>query len=217
MSDYAYTLRATVRQDKGKGASRRLRREGLVPAIVYGGEEKPLSIAISQDALVRYGKFDSFYSQIICLQVEGQGDIEVIVRDVQRHLYKPLYQHLDFLRVVRGKELQATVSLHFINEDSSVGVKAGGLVEHHLNSVEIVCLPRDLPENIEVDMAEIALGDVIHLRSLKLPQGVRLAHDDGRADAVVAQIIHPNRGGAADSSEAENRNDSTAASSSNAE
>lgn len=193
MSNYAYTLSATVRQDNGKGASRRLRREGLVPAIVYGGEEKPLSIAISQDSLVRYGKFDSFYSQIICLQVEGQGDIEVIVRDVQRHLYKPLYQHLDFQRIVRGQELQATVSLHFINEESSVGVKAGGLVEHHLNSVDIICLPRNLPENIEVDMAEAALGDVIHLRDLKLPQGVRLVHDDERAEAVVAQIVHPNR------------------------
>ena len=94
---------------------------------------------------------------------------------------------------MRGQELQATVSLHFINEESSVGVKAGGLVEHHLNSVDIICLPRDLPENIEVDMAEAALGDVIHLRDLKLPQGVRLVHDDERAEAVVAQIVHPNR------------------------
>ena len=203
MSNYAYTLSAKVRQDNGKGASRRLRREGLVPAIIYGGEDKPLSIALSQDALVRYGKFDSFYSQIICLQVEGQGDVEVIVRDVQRHLYKPLYQHLDFQRVVRGQELQATVSLHFVNEESSVGVKAGGLVEHHLNSVDIICLPRDLPENITVDMAEVALGDVIHLRDLKLPQGVRLVHDDERADAVVAQIVHPNRAAAADDSDGE--------------
>ena len=198
MSNYAYTLSATVRQDNGKGASRRLRREGLVPAIVYGGEEKPLSIAISQDSLVRYGKFGSFYSQIICLQIKGQGDIEVIVRDVQRHLYKPLYQHLDFQRVVRGQELQATVSLHFINEESSVGVKAGGLIEHHLNSVDIICLPRNLPENIEVDMTEVALGDVIHLRNLKLPQGVRLVHDDERAEVVVAQIVHPNRTAADD-------------------
>ena len=193
-----YEIQASVREAQGTGASRRLRREGLVTAIVYGGEEKPQSIAISQDSLVRYGKFDSFYSQIICLQVEGQGDIEVIVRDVQRHLYKPLYQHLDFQRIVRGQELQATVSLHFINEESSVGVKAGGLVEHHLNSVDIICLPRDLPENIEVDMAEAALGDVIHLRDLKLPQGVRLVHDDERAEAVVAQIVHPNRAAADD-------------------
>ncbi len=196
MSEYAYTLSAIVRQDSGKGASRRLRRQGLVPAIVYGGEEAALAVAVKQDDLVKFGRFDSFYSQIINLQVEGKGDIEVIVRDVQRHLYKPLYQHMDFQRVVRGQELQATVSLHFTNEESSVGVKAGGIVEHHLNSVEIVCLPRNLPENIEVDMANVALGDVIHLRDLKLPQGVRLLHDDDRAEAVVAQIVHPQRGAA---------------------
>ena len=196
MSEYAYTLSAIVRQDSGKGASRRLRRQGLVPAIVYGGEEAALAVAVKQDDLVKFGRFESFYSQIINLQVEGKGDIEVIVRDVQRHLYKPLYQHMDFQRVVRGQELQATVSLHFTNEESSVGVKAGGIVEHHLNSVEIVCLPRNLPENIEVDMANVALGDVIHLRDLKLPQGVRLLHDDDRAEAVVAQIVHPQRGAA---------------------
>ena len=210
MSEYAYTLSAIVRQDSGKGASRRLRREGLVPAIVYGGEGAALPVAVKQDDLVKFGRFDSFYSQIICLKVEGQGDVEVIVRDVQRHLYKPLYQHMDFQRVVRGQELQATVSLHFTNEDTSVGVKAGGIVEHHLNSAEIVCLPRNLPEYIEVDMANVALGDVIHLRDLKLPQGVRLLHDDDRAEAVVAQITHPNRD-AVEESEAETGESDSAA------
>ena len=206
MSEYAYTLSAIVRQDSGKGASRRLRREGLVPAIVYGGEGAALPVAVKQDDLVKFGRFDSFYSQIICLKVEGQGDVEVIVRDVQRHLYKPLYQHMDFQRVVRGQELQATVSLHFINEETSVGAKAGGLIEHHLNSVEIVCRPRHLPESIEVNMAEVAIGDVIHLRDLKLPQGVRLLHDDDRAEAVVAQITHPR--GAAEEESAESEGDS---------
>ena len=211
MSEYAYTLSATVRQDSGKGASRRLRRQGLVPAIVYGGEEAALAVAVKQDDLVKFGRFDSFYSQIINLQVEGKGDIEVIVRDVQRHLYKPLYQHMDFQRVVRGQELQATVSLHFVNEEGSVGVKAGGLVEHHLNSVEIVCLPRNLPEYVEVDMTDVALGDVIHLRDLKLPQGVRLLHDDDRAEAVVAQIVHPQRGAAeSEESAAADEDESTA-------
>ena len=202
MSNYAYTLNAVVRHDNGKGASRRLRHQGLVPAIVYGGEGQPLSIALSQNDLVKLGRFDSFYSQVINLKVEGQADQEVIVRAVQRHLYKPLYQHMDFQRVVRGQELQATVSLHFINEDTSVGGKAGGLIEHHLNSVEIVCRPRHLPESIEVDMAEVAIGDVIHLRDLKLPEGVRLLHDDERADAVVAQITHP-RGAAEEAAESE--------------
>ena len=192
MSGYAYTLNATVRKDSGKGASRRLRHQGLVPAIVYGGEGEPLPITLVQNELVRWGRFDSFYSQVINLKVEGQPDQEVIVRAVQRHLYKPLYQHLDLQRVVKGQELQTTVVLHFINEDICAGVKQnGGIVEHLLNNVEIIAEPRNLPENIQVDMTDVAIGEAVRLRDLKLPKGVRLAHDDERADGVVAQVIYP--------------------------
>ncbi|MDO4435358.1 MAG: 50S ribosomal protein L25/general stress protein Ctc [Cardiobacteriaceae bacterium] len=194
--EYAYTLKATVRSDNGKGASRRLRHEGLVPAIVYGGkDQQPLSIALSQNELVRFGRFDNFYSQIIKLEVEGLEAQEVIVRDVQRHVFKPLYQHIDLQRVVRGQELHATVSLHFVNEGACKGVKeSGAIIEHHLHSVEVICRPRHLPEAIEVDMTDYVVGSVIHLRDLKLPEGVRLAHTDERADAVVAQVIYPQSG-----------------------
>ena len=178
MSGYCFTLNATVRKDSGKGASRRLRHQGLVPAIVYGGEGEPLPITLVQNELVRWGRFDSFYSQVINLKVEGQPDQEVIVRAVQR--------------VVKGQELLTTVVLHFINEDICAGVKQnGGIVEHLLNNVEIIAEPRNLPENIQVDMTDVAIGEAVRLRDLKLPKGVRLAHDDERADGVVAQVIYP--------------------------
>ena len=204
MSNYAYTLNAVVRHDNGKGASRRLRHQGLVPAIVYGGEGQPLSIALSQNDLVKLGRFDSFYSQVINLKVEGQADQEVIVRAVQRHLYKPLYQHIDLQRVVKGQELHTTVSLHFINEDICAGVKNnGGIVEHLLNNVEIIAEPRNLPSHIEVDMTAIAIGEAVRLRDLKLPKGVRLAHNDERADGVVAQVIYPQSGSEEEAAPAE--------------
>ncbi|MDO4776152.1 MAG: 50S ribosomal protein L25/general stress protein Ctc [Cardiobacteriaceae bacterium] len=192
--DYLYTLIAKRRDDQGKGASRRLRREGWVPAIVYGGNEEPLAISVKQDDLVKYGKIDSFYSQIINLQVEGMEDAEVLVRDVQRHLYKPLYQHMDFQRIVRGQEIHATVTLHFINEDTAPGVKAGGMINHHINSLDIVCRPRHLPEYIEVDMGQAEVGDVIHIGDIKLPEGVRLAGDVETIEKeAAAQIIMPKR------------------------
>lgn len=192
--DYLYTLNAKRRDDQGKGASRRLRREGLVPAIVYGGNEEPLAIAVKQDDLVRYGKMDSFYSQIINLKVEGMEDAEVLVRDVQRHLYKPLYQHMDFQRIVRGQEIHATVTLHYTNEDTAPGVKAGGMVTHYINSLDIICRPRHLPEYIEVDMGKAEIGDIIQIGDIVLPEGVRLAGDVEHLEKEpAAQIIMPKR------------------------
>lgn len=208
--DYLYTLTAKRRDDQGKGASRRLRREGLVPAIVYGGNSEPLAIAVKQDDLVKFGKNDSFYSQIINLQVEGMEDAEVLVRDVQRHLYKPLYQHMDFQRIVRGQEIHATVTLHFINEETSVGVKAGGMVTHHINSLEIICRPRHLPEYIEVDMANVEVGGIVHVGDIVLPEGVRLAGDvEHIAKEPAAQIIVSKRGVDIDSEDAGESADSS--------
>lgn len=196
--DYLYTLHVKRRDDQGKGASRRLRREGWVPAIVYGGNEAPLAISVKQDDLVRYGKVDSFYSQIINLKIDGMDDMEVLLRDVQRHLYKPLYQHIDFQRIVRGQEISATVTLHFINEETAPGVKAGGMVTHYINSLHITCRPRHLPEYIEVDLGKAAIGDIIHISDIALPEGVRLASEwteELAASTPVAQIIVSKRSG----------------------
>ena len=208
--DYLYTLDAKRRDDQGKGASRRLRREGWVPAIVYGGNAEPLAIAVSQNDLIKFGKNDSFYSQIINLKVEGMEDTEVLIRDVQRHLYKPLYQHIDFQRIVRGQEIHATVTLHYVNEETSPGVKAGGMVTHHINSLDIVCRPRHLPEYIEVDMGAAAVGDIIHIGDIKLPEGVRLAGDAEHLEKEpAAQIIMPKRAVDIDSEEGEAASEAT--------
>lgn len=190
--EYRYTLNGKLRQDKGKGASRRLRREGWVPAVVYGGEGESISIAIKQDELAKNAKFDSFYSQIINLKIEGKEDTEVLVRDVQRHVFKPLFQHFDFQRIVRGQDIYSTVSLHFINEDEAPGVKEeNGVITHFYTSVEIVCQPRHLPEYIEVDMGSLSIGDSVYLSDLKLPEGVSLQQDENLDSTLVASIGHP--------------------------
>ena len=190
--EYRYELVGKLRQDNGKGASRRLRREGWVPAIVYGGEGEPLSIAIKQDELVKNARFDSFYSQIINLKIEGQEDLEVIIRDVQHHLYKPLFMHFDFQRIVRGQDMNATASLHFINEETCPGVKdEGGIISHYITSVDIICRPRNLPEYIEVDMGAAEMGTVIHLSDLVMPEGVRLAQEEELEETAVAQVVYP--------------------------
>lgn len=197
--EYRYTLHAVARNDQGKGASRRLRREGLVPAIVYGGNEAPATIAIKQDELIKNAKNESFFSQIINLKVEGQEDSEVLVRDVQHHLFKPLFQHFDFQRIVRGQEITATVSLHFINEETAPGVKTdGGIVEHYETSLEIQCRPSKLPEFIVVDMGNVEMNEVVHLGNLELPEGVHLTGEYAEEDAdlsefPIAKIVHPQR------------------------
>lgn len=191
--EYRYTLHGVKRQDNGKGASRRLRREGYVPAIVYGGDEAPLSIAIRQSELLKHAKYDSFFSQIINLKIEGEEDREILVRDVQHHAYKPLFQHFDFQRVVRGQEIHATVALHFENEENAVGVKAGGILSRLLTNLDIICRPRHLPEAITVDVQALEIGDSLTLADLKLPEGVRLAGDTSEEalSHVVVQVVPP--------------------------
>lgn len=192
--EYRYTLHALVRKDEGKGASRRLRREGYVPAIVYGGNAEPKSIAIKQDELQKNAKHESFFSQIINLKIEGEEDQEVLVRDVQHHVYKPLFQHFDFQRVVRGQELHANVALHFINDEKIPGVVAGGVLSRVLTSLDITCRPRHLPEFIEVDVGNLGLGESITAKDLKLPEGVRVSgerSEEELAQIVIASIVRP--------------------------
>lgn len=195
--EYRYTVNAITRNAHGKGASRRLRREGWVPAIVYGGESEPQSIAIKQDELIKNAKNDSFFSQIINLKVEGQEDSEVLVRDVQHHLYKPLFQHFDFQRIVRGQEISATVSLRFINEETCPGVKNdSGIISHYQTSVDIICRPSKLPEYITIDMGAAEMGTIVHMGNIELPEGVRLSGewtDAELAETAIAQVIHPQR------------------------
>jgi len=182
-----YELIAESRSDTGKGASRRLRRTGMVPGIVYGAHKDPEMIAVGHNALLRHLEHEAFYSHVLTLKV---GDVEskVVLKDLQRHPAKPFVMHADFQRVSADEKLRMTVPLHFINEGSSLGVKAGGQVSHNLTEVEVACLPKDLPEFIAVDMAEMDVGDILHLSELPLPEGVALAHAPDPDVPVV--IIH---------------------------
>ena len=171
-----FTLQATGREDTGKGASRRLRRlAGEVPAIVYGGKKDPAMLTLLHKDVVKALENEAFYSHIVSLDIDGKSE-DVILKDVQRHPAKQVVLHLDFLRVNKTTKLQTKVPLHFINEDSSIGVKTGGgTLTHNMTEVEITCLPGALPEYIEVDMAEVAAGVSIHLSDLIIPEGVAIA------------------------------------------
>ncbi|WP_193907327.1 50S ribosomal protein L25/general stress protein Ctc [Cellvibrio polysaccharolyticus] len=192
-----FVLNAAARNDLGKGASRRLRREqGLVPAVIYGGEADPVSVSIAHKDLLKQLENEAFFSHIINLVVDGKSQ-NVILKDLQRHPAKPLVLHADFLRVSKSTKLHTNVPLHFVNEATSKGVKQqGGKVIHNLTQLEILCLPADLPEFIEVDLAEVEVGQIVHISDLKLPKGVTsvaLSHGADH-DLAIATIQKPKGG-----------------------
>ena len=168
-----FILQAKGREDTGKGASRRLRRlAGEVPAIVYGGKKNPTKIALTHKDVAKALENEAFFSSIISLDIEGASE-DVIIKDIQRHPAKKIVLHMDFFRVSKTTVLQTKVPLHFINEDTCPGVKlGGGIVAHTMTDIEIQCLPKNLPEFIEVDMAEVDLGDIVHISDIVLPEGV---------------------------------------------
>ena len=170
----SFEVNAKTRTDLGKGASRRLRHDGLVPAVVYGNEIDPASIALDHNTLILQLDNEAFYSHILQLTVDGGKSEQVILKDLQRHPAKPFIMHADFQRVNENVELKTHVALHFIGASDAPGVKAGGQVSHNISDVEISCLPGNLPEFIEVDISAMDIGDVIHLAELKLPEGVSL-------------------------------------------
>jgi large subunit ribosomal protein L25 len=198
MSQEDFKLDATARNDLGKGASRRLRRlAGEVPAIVYGGNVAPLNVSVSHNELIKHLEHEAFYSHIINLNVDGVVQ-DVILKDLQRHPAKPVVLHADFLRIDRNTRLTTHVPLHFINEATSKGVKIqGGKVVHNLTQINVSCLPHNLPEFIEVDLASAEVGTIIHLSDLKLPSGVTSVDLAQGADhnLAVATIVKP-KGGA---------------------
>ena len=170
-----FTLRAIARDDLGKGASRRLRRNAdMVPAIIYGGSKAPQSISLEARELKKALENEAFFSHIIKVDVDGKNQ-DVLLKALQRHPAKGHVMHADLLRVIAGHEVTVLVPLHFINEKTSPGVKqGGGIVSHTMTEVEVHCLPKDLPEFIEVDMGAVELNGIVHLTDLKLPKGVSL-------------------------------------------
>jgi large subunit ribosomal protein L25 len=184
-----FALNAEVRSDLGKGASRRLRRNvAMVPAVIYGGDKAPQSISLLAKELAKLLENEAAFSHVLSLNVAGAAE-SVVIKALQRHPAKGYVMHADFVRVVAGQKLSAHVPLHFINEATSVGVKQqGGEVSHTISEVEVSCQPQDLPEFIEVDLANVEVGQIVHLSDLKLPKGIELVALAHGNDLAVANI-----------------------------
>lgn len=213
MSD-AFELEAEARDLVGKGSSRRLRRlENKVPAIVYGGDSDPVKISLEHDDLWHHLENEAFFSHIISLKIDGAAE-DVLLKDLQRHPAKNRVMHADFLRVNKNEAIVVNVPLHFINEDSCVGVKMqGGRISHQASDIEVRCLPGDLPEYIEVDMSEVETGQVLHLSDVKLPEGVEsvaLGHGPEH-DLAIANVAAPKGGSDDDEADAGDAADDSAA------
>ncbi len=183
-------IKADKRSVQGTGASRRLRRESKVPGILYGAGKDALPIELDHKDLWFKLKMEAFHASILDMQVAGEKS-QVLLRDYQMHPFKPLILHADFQRVDANKKIHMKVPLHFVNAEISPGVKiAGGLVQHVMNDLEVSCLPKDLPEFIEIDLANLQAGHSLHLSGVKLPPGVEPLVPKGE-DPTVATIVIP--------------------------
>lgn len=188
MSAIKFELDATVREDTGRGASRRLRQTDKIPAIVYGAGEDAVALILDHGKTMHALANEAFYSHILTLNV-GKKSEKVILKAMQRHPAKPRITHIDFLRVRADQKLNMHVPLHFEGEDAAPGLKAGGVFSHQMSDVEVSCLPADLPEFIKVDVSGMQLDDVIHLSQLALPKGVELIAFAQGAEGRDAQVI----------------------------
>ena len=200
MSDQ-FELTAELREDKGKGASRRLRRlADQVPAIIYGGKEDPKPLTLVRKDFEKALENEAFFSHVLSINVGGTTE-KAILKDLQRHPAKDVVMHADFLRVDDKVAIKVHVPIHFVNEDTCYGVKMeGGMVQHQVTDIEVSCLPADIPEYIEVDMAEVKSGEIVHLTDITLPEGVTsvaLALGDDH-DLAVASVVPPKGGSDAD-------------------
>lgn len=186
----SFELNAETRTAHGRAQNRRLRREGRVPTILYGGAGEPVMLSVDRDDLNHHLDNEAFYSHIIKVNIKDGGTEEVVLRDLQRHPARPFVQHMDLLRVVAGEALRMHIPLRFEGQEKAPGVvDEGGVFQHNMNDVEIECLPRDLPEYLEVDCSQMALHDAIHLTELKVPEGVQiveLMHEEDFDRAVVS-------------------------------
>lgn len=181
-------INANKRDAQGTGASRRLRRAGRVPGIVYGGGKDAQAIDIDHKTLWFSMMNEAFHSSVLTLDLEGAKE-SVLLRDYQMHPYKPLILHADFQRVDATHKIHVKVPLHFVNAEKSPGIKAsGGVVSHVFTEVEVSCLPSALPEFIEVDLMDLAAGHAIHMSHLKLPAGVEIINLHGEDPTVVTLL-----------------------------
>lgn len=186
-----FEVNAEPRSLQGKGASRRLRRSGKTPGIIYGGENEPQSIELDHNDLYHKLKLEAFHASILTLKV-GNSKEQVLLRDIQMHPFKQLVLHVDFQRIDPKKKIHMKVPLHFINAEIAPGVKtSGGIVSHVLTEVDVSCLPKDLPEFITIDLIDLAAGHTLHLSDIKLPDNVEITALAKGDDQAVAAITIP--------------------------
>jgi large subunit ribosomal protein L25 len=194
-------IKATKREGKGTGASRRLRRAGNVPGVVYGADKEAVSIELEHKALFMQFRHEAFHASILTLDLEGAKE-SVLLRDYQLHPVRNTIQHIDFQRVSTTEKIHVKVPFHFVNAEIAPGVKlSGGIVAHILTEADVSCLAKDLPEFIEVDLANLEMGHSIHLSEIKLASGIEFTQLIHGNDAAVASIAKT-RGGAAAEEEA---------------
>lgn len=189
----SFELTASIREDLGKGATRRLRRQDMVPAVIYGAGKEPVSITLAHNQLLHSTENDAFFSHILSIDVEGKKE-DVIIKALQRHPAKSLLMHADFMRVDMKEKLKVHVPLHFVGEEIAPGAKQGGVVTHDLVDIEVQCLPKDLPEFIEVDVSALEIGESLHLSDIKLPKGLDIvALSQGEDHDLQVVAIQANR------------------------
>ena len=188
-----FQLDAEPRTDMGKGASRRLRRAGKVPGILYGGKKDPAPVTFPHKDVAKSLEHEAFYSHILTVKIGGKSE-KAVLKDLQRHPFKPIIMHLDLQRVTATDKIRVHVPLHFIGEDVAPGVKLrSGIVTHLMKHVDVTCLAKNLPEFIEVDVSPLDVGDSVHLSDLKLPTGVEIPGlvADSEHDLPVVSIVLP--------------------------
>lgn len=192
MSKNQFVVIAQLRSEQGKGASRRLRRKAnLVPGILYGGETKPVMLAVDHYHLAKLLENEAFYSHILTIELDGKPE-QAVLKDLQRHPYKPRLMHMDFLRITGKEKISMHVPLHFTGEDKCPGVKLDkGIITHLVTELEVRCLPKDLPEFIEVDLSELRTGESVHVSDIKLPSGVESSELVHGNDLALANVQIP--------------------------
>ncbi|MCO4798207.1 MAG: 50S ribosomal protein L25/general stress protein Ctc [Colwelliaceae bacterium] len=181
-----FTLDAEVRTDLGKGASRRLRHAEKIPAILYGEGQEPVSLTLAHNKVFRAQQEEAFYSHVLTLNVDGKP-VECLIKDMQRHPFKQVIMHMDFMRIDATHAVHVNAPVHFINEEEAE--KKGGKISHSVNEIAISCLPADIPEFIEVDVSGLEVGQTLHLSDVTFPKGVtsdELAKGESHDQAVAS-------------------------------
>lgn len=176
-------------EQQGKGASRRLRKQNLVPAIIYGGGEEPTTISIKINELVKSLEYEAFFSQILTITLDTGSEHQVVIKALQRHPAKGFPMHADFQRIVKGQKINMNIPVHFAGREEAPGTKAGGILSTLVTDIEIVCLPSQLPEYLEIDVSAMEIGDLFRLSDIKLPEGV-IIFDLDMEDAHDRTIVN---------------------------